>query len=198
MNDQYLDWYKRLKIKYPIVTEEEWQILDKITKFKVIKKGDSFLTYGKVAHYAAFVVSGQFAFAIIDDEGNEKFVRFSFADDLLSNCESYYRLTPSAIKIVALENSVIRRINLNRLRPLYDLHMCISTVNLQIYQDIIEQNVEHQYILSLKSPVKRYRFLLEKRPNLLKRISLTNIARYLYVSREALSRARLSILTNNR
>jgi CRP-like cAMP-binding protein len=196
MNNQYADWYERLKVKYPIVTEEEWDMLDNITKVKVIKKGDSFLAYGKVALYAAFIVSGHFAFAIVDDEGNEKFVRFAFADDLLSNCESYYRRAPSAIRIFALEDSVIRRVNLNRLRPLYDVHMCISTVNLQIYQEIIEQNVEHQYILSLKSPVKRYRFLLEKRPNLLKRISLTNIARYLYISREALSRARLSIIGN--
>lgn len=195
MSTRYAEWYGRLREKYPIVTDEEWVMLDSITKVKVIKKGESFLNYGKIATYASFVISGQFAFAITDDEGNEKFVRFAFADDLLSNCESYYRMAPSAIRIVALEDSVVKRINLNRLRPLYDLHICISTVNLQIYQEIIEQNVEHQYILSLKSPVKRYRFLLERRPNLLRKISLTNIARYLYISREALSRARLA-LTN--
>lgn len=193
MRSDYAGWYDRLKTKYPIVTDDEWQTLDKITKIKKIRKGESFLNYGKVAMYASFVVSGQFAFAIMDDEGNEKFVRFAFADDLLSNCESYYRLAPSTVRIVALEDSVIKRINLNQLRPLYDVHMCISTVNLQIYQDIIEQNVEHQYLLSLKSPVKRYRFLLEKRPHLLRNISLTNIARYLYISREALSRARLAL-----
>lgn len=193
MSAHNAEWYDRLKEKYPIVTEEEWGMLDKISRVRIIKKGESFLSYGKVANYASFVVSGQFAFAITDDEGNEKFVRFAFANDLLSNCESYYRMTPSAIRIVALEDAVVKRINLNRLRPLYDLHRCISQVNLQIYQEIIEQNVEHQYILSLKSPVKRYRFLLEKRPNLLRKISLSNIARYLYISREALSRARMAL-----
>lgn len=186
-------WLERLRVKYPIVTDDEWAILNKIAKTRVIKKGDSFLGYGNIAEYACFVVSGKFAYSIIDDEGIEKYVRFAFSDDLLSNCESYYRSAPSAIRIVALEDSVIKRINLNRLRPLYDIHMCISTVNLQIYQEIIEQNIEHQYILSLKSPIKRYRFLLEKRPNLLRSLSLTNIAKYLYVSREALSRARMSI-----
>ena len=186
-------WLERLRLKYPIVTEEEWTMLNKIAKTKVIRKGDSFLDYGEIAYHASFVASGKFAYAILDDQGNEKYVRFSFSDDLLSNCESYYRSRPSAIRIVALEDSIVKRINLNRLRPLYDIHMCISAVNLEIYQQIIEQSVEHQYILSLKTPVQRYRFLMEKRPSLLRSLSLTNIAKYLYISREALSRARMSI-----
>lgn len=194
MKNNTPDWYHRLKEKYPIVSDAEWALLDKMTKVKTIKKGESFLRYGKIARYAAFVVSGQFAFTIIDDEGNEKIIRFGFADDFLANCESYYRMAASAVAITALEDAVIRRINIKQLQPLYDLHMSLSAVNLQIYQELAEQTFEHQYILSLKSPVKRYQFLLKHRPAIIKKISLTNIARYLYVSREALSRARLLLL----
>ncbi len=194
MKNNSPDWYLPLKSKYPIVSDAEWALLDKLTKVKTIKKGESFLRYGKVARYAAFVMSGQFAFTIIDDDGNEKIIRFSFSDDFLANCESYYKMAPSAISITALEDSAIRRINIKQLQPLYDLHMSLSAVNLQIYQEVAEQTFEHQYILSLKSPVKRYQFLLKHRPTIIKKISLTNIAKYLYVSREAISRARLLIL----
>lgn len=190
-------WYLRLKEKYPIVTDVEWTLLDKLSKVKVIKKGESFLTHGKIARYAAFVVTGQFAFTIIDDEGNEKIIRFAFGDDFLANCESYYKMAPSAVSIVALEDSEIRKINIKQLQPLYDLHMCIANVNLQIYQEMAEQTFEHQYILSLKSPARRYQFLLKHRPVIIRKISLTNIARYLYVSREALSRARLYLLNRS-
>lgn len=188
------DWYLSLKAKYPTVTDEEWMLLHKLAKTKVIKKGESFLPLGKVARYAAFVVSGQFAFTIVDDEGNEKIIKFGFANDFLANCESFYQKAPSAINIVALEDAVICKFSIKQLQPLYDLHMCIADVNLKIYQEAAEQTFEHQYMLSLKNPIKRYKFLMEKRPEIIKRISIKNIAKYLYVSREAISRARLYLL----
>lgn len=197
MEHKQNDWSVSLKEKYPIVSADEWKLLDEITVPKKIKKGESFLSYGKIARYAAFVISGKFAFSIFDDEGNEKIIRFAFADDFLANCESYYQKKGSAITITALEDSVIRRINIKTISPLYDLHMSLSRVNLQIFQEIAEKDLEHQYILSLKSPIKRYKFLLKHRPAIIKKISITSIAKYLYVSREALSRARLSLINKN-
>jgi len=198
MNQTLPAWYDRLMKKYPVVTAAEWQLLDSIATVKHIKKGDSFLRYGKVARYSAFVISGLFKFSIIDDEGNEKIVKFGFADDFLANCESYNKKAPSAISITAMEDAVVLRINIKKLQPLYDLHMNLLHVNLQLFQEILEQQSEHQYILSLKSPLQRYKFLLERRPAIIQKISLTNIARYLYTSREALSRARLFLLNRTR
>lgn len=191
-------WYDQLMKKYPVVTLAEWQLLDSIATIKHIKKGDAFLRYGKVARYAAFVISGMFKFAIFDEEGNEKIVKFSFPDDFLANCESYNKKAPSALSIVAVEDAVVLKINIKKIQPLYALHMNLLHVNLQLFQELLEQQAEHQYILSLKSPLQRYKFLLEKRPAIIQKISLTNIARYLYTSREAVSRARLLLLNRTR
>ena len=189
-----LPWYHRLREKYPIVTEDEWRLLDVMAGVKHIKKGDSFLKYGKVARFSAFVISGSFKYTILDEDAQEKIIKFAFIDDFLANCESYNKKAPSAVSIVALEDSIILRINIKKLQPLYSLHMNLLHVNLQLYQEISEQQSEHQYLLSLKSPLQRYRYLMERRPAIIQKISLTNIARYLYISREALSRARLSLL----
>ncbi|MGN8057679.1 Crp/Fnr family transcriptional regulator [Pedobacter sp. 22163] len=197
MKQSLSNWYNRLTVKYPIVSDHEWELLDSMTKKKVIKKGESFLHHGRVARYAAFVCSGQFKFTIDDEDGNEKIIRFAFEDDFIANCESFYSKSPSAIRITAIEDSEIRRFSIKKLQPLYDLHMSIASVNLDIYQDLAEKTFEHQYLLSLKSPVKRYKYLLENRPLIIKKISLTNIARYLYVSREAISRARLFLLNKS-
>ncbi|QEM13399.1 MULTISPECIES: Crp/Fnr family transcriptional regulator [Mucilaginibacter] len=187
-------WYGQLKKKYPIVTDQEWQLLHSMAVVKHIKKGDSFLKYGKVARFSAFVISGLFKFSILDDDGNEKIIKFGFPDDFLANCESYNKKAPSAVSITALEDAVILKINIKKMQPLYDLHINLLHVNLQLYQEILEQQSEHEHILSLKSPARRYRYLLERRPAIIQKISLTNIARYLYISREALSRARLYLL----
>lgn len=191
---QELPWHQRLKKKYPIVTEDEWRMLEVMASVKHIKKGEPFLKYGKVARFSAFVISGSFKYTIMDDDSQEKIIKFAFADDFLANCESYNKKEPSAVSIVALEDAMILRINIKKLQPLYSLHMNLLHVNLQLYQEISEQQSEHQYLLSLKSPLQRYRYLMERRPAIIQKISLTNIARYLYISREALSRARLSLL----
>lgn len=191
-------YYQGLIKKYPQVTTEEWQLLDSIATVKHIRKGESFLRYGRVARFSAFVLSGQFKFSLLDEEGNERIVKFSFTDDFLANCESYHKKAPSNISIIAMEDATILRINIKKLQPLYDLHMNLLQVNLQLYQELLEQQSEHQYILSLKSPLQRYRFLVEHRPAIIQKISLTNIARYLYISREAVSRARIILSARSR
>ncbi|WP_245901732.1 Crp/Fnr family transcriptional regulator [Chitinophaga ginsengisoli] len=171
----------------------EWHLLDQLATVRHIKKGEHFLRVGKVARYAAFILSGHFKYNFTGDDGSEKILKFGFMDDFLTNCQSFNNNKPSYLNITALEDSVILRFNINNVRPLYDLHSSILHVNLQVYQHIMEEQEEHQYILSLKSPLERYRFLMRHRPAIIQKISLTNIARYLFTSREALSRARIMV-----
>lgn len=189
-------YYQRLIKKYPHVSAEEWHLLDQLATVRHIRKGDHFLRAGKVARYAAFVLSGHFKYSFTGDDNSEKILQFGFTDGFLTNCQSFNSNTPSYLDITALEDSVVLRFNINNVRPLYDLHCSILHVNLQVYQSIMDEQAEHQYILSLKSPLERYRFLLRNRPAIIQKISLTNIARYLFTSREALSRARVMLTKN--
>ncbi len=184
-------YYKRLEKKYPQVSVAEWLLLDELATVRHIRKGEHFLRSGKVARYAAFVLSGQFKYSFTGDDENEKILKFGFTDDFLTDCQSFNSNKPSYLNITALEDAVILRFNINKVRPLYHLHNSILHVNIQVYQGIMEEQAEHQLILSLKSPLERYRFLVRHRPAIIQKISLTNIARYLFTSREALSRARL-------
>jgi len=191
MKNELPVWYKQLMQKYPIVTLEEWKLLHTMASVKHIKKGEPLLRYGYVARHAAFVISGMFKFSILDDVGDEKIVKFGFQNDFLANCESYNKKAPSALSIIAVEDAVVLHINIKRIQPLYNLHMNLLRVNVQLCEELMAQQSEHQHILSLRSPLQRYKFLMEHRPIIIQKISLTNIARYLYISREALSRARL-------
>lgn len=182
--------------RYPHVSVAEWQLLDQLATVRHIRKGEHFLRAGKVARYAAFVLSGQFKYSFTGDDDSEKILKFSFTDDFLTNCLSFNSNTPSSLNITALEDAVILRFNINKVQPLYELHSSILHVNIQVYKDIMEEQAEHEYILSLKSPLARYRFLLRHRPAIIQKISLTNIARYLFTSREALSRARVLAMKN--
>jgi len=191
MKNELPAWYNQLMEKYPIVTLEEWKLLHAMSSVKHIKKGEPLLRYGYVARHAAFVIAGMFKFSILDDGGDEKIVKFGFPNDFLANCESYNKKAPSAVSIIAVEDAVVLRINIKRIQPLYNLHMNLFRINIQLCEELMAQQSEHQQILSLRSPLQRYKFLMEHRPIIIQKISLTNIARYLYTSREALSRAKL-------
>ncbi len=191
MKNELPAWYDQLREKYPIITLEEWELLHSIARVKHIKKGEPLLRHGYVARHAAFVISGMFKFSILDDAGDEKIVKFGFQNDFLANCESYNKKAPSAVSIIAVEDAMLLRINIKRIQPLYNLHINLFRINIQLCEELMAQQSEHQQILSLRSPLQRYKFLLEHRPMIIQKISLTNIARYLYTSREALSRAKL-------
>jgi len=184
-------YYQRLIKRYPQISEVEWHLLDQLATVRHIRKGERFLSVGRVARYAAFVLSGEFKYNFTGDDGSEKILKFGFPDDFLTNCLSFNNNKPSYLNITALEDAVILRFSINKVQPLYELHCSILHVNLQVYRSIMEEQAEHQYILSLKSPLERYRFLMRHRPSIIQKISLTNIAKYLFTSREALSRARV-------
>lgn len=196
MTNELAPYYQQLMKKYPMVELSDWLLLDKLSAVKQLKKGDSFLRVGQVCRQSAFLLSGQFKFSIHDEEGTEKIVKFGLPDDFLTNCESYNNKTPSQVSIIALEDSVLLKMSIKKARPLFRGPLNFLQANL--YQALLEQQSEHQFILALKSPLQRYKFLLERRPEIIRAISLTNIARYLYISREAVSRARLYLLDQSR
>jgi CRP-like cAMP-binding protein len=56
---------------------------------------------------------------------------------------------------------------------------------------------EHMALLLKYTPEERYRYMLEHRPGLLQRLSVTNLAQYLDISRETLSRIRSKMLAES-
>jgi hypothetical protein len=54
----------------------------------------------------------------------------------------------------------------------------------------MQQHEEHLKILSLSNPIARYQYIMKNHPKLIQKVTMTDLAKYLYVSREALSRAR--------
>ena len=58
---------------------------DQLATVRHIRKGEHFLRIGKVARYAAFVLSGQFKYSFIGDDGSEKILKFGFMDDFLKS-----------------------------------------------------------------------------------------------------------------
>lgn len=93
-------------------------------------------------------------------------------------------LTPSTIILYPLEKMV----KIFKQEPDL-LQLCVD-----LSQQIIQKKQEHNNILTLTTPLERYSYLLKHRNKWISDISVTNIAQYLHLSRETVSRVRNKIL----
>ena len=140
------------------------------------------------------MLNGLFKQTFTDIDDNERNLNFYFSGDLLCNCESYKNNKPSVSATTAIENAVVIVVSNDELYHLKNTEIGIALWALAVSQLIMQRQAEHLQIISLKNPFERYHFLLRNKPDMIAKISGTELARYLYISRETLSRARFKML----
>ena len=99
---------------------------------------------------------------------------------------------PSKNYIQATENSKIATISLLEIHNLMKINPCFSMLNALIANLTVSTN--HIVTLKLKSPDKRYKELLSKNPDWINRFPQMQIASYLGITPETLSRVRARII----
>lgn len=182
----YETLFRLLDDFYPLSDELKEAITEKL-QFKKFKKKEFVLKEGEICDYLYFIEEGFFKSFNLKD-GKEITQWFMRANDFIISVSSFYKRTKSYEYIQALEDSAVHFIHYN------DLQI--------IYKNFPEFNItgriltEHYYILSeerlfglrkLKAE-ERYLFLLDTHPEIIRKASRTDIASYLGISLETLSR----------
>jgi hypothetical protein len=166
-------------------------ILADATFLKIKRNAKVILNARNFVNKKVFVVAGHFKHSYIQEDGAEKILSFGFTGDYL--IEPFKGLEDSPIETIFQAMSDAELL-------LFDLHNKASTsylslrVGLDISNFAMKQLAEHLYILGLRSPYEKYKYLLEHKPEILNNIALTEVSKYLHTSREALSRARIHYL----
>jgi CRP-like cAMP-binding protein len=171
------------------LSEESWQILfDCLTEQK-FKKGDNLLNVGEICQSIFFISSG-LCKSSFNQEGKEINTAFYFENDFATNIKSLTTGTKSEYEIIAYENLVTIRFEKAKLLDAYRKSQEIEAFGRKLLEIIIFKQEEHSNSFKLLTPQQRYENLLLTQPNFSQRVSLTQIASYLGISRETLSRIR--------
>lgn len=178
--------------KYVSLTAAEQQAILSLNLFRSLKKGTILLKEGQKSSESYFVIKGCIrCYYIID--GEEKTTAFyTEMDALTPNCVINQK--PSDYFISCVEDSILTVSNLemeaeiNSKFPKFEL-MC---------RKLSEELLAKQQIdfdeFKTSSPERRYLNLLEKRPDLLQRVPQHQLASYLGIQPQSLSRLRARIL----
>lgn len=193
-----------MSVQMLITHLESFIPLDPIEKAEVasqfvhhsIKRKQKLLTAGEICKDYFFVVSGCFRMFGVDDKGFEHNIQFAAENDWIADIGSFYSQKISQLNIESLEISSVLRIHQ---QDLFELFTTIPKLN-----RIFKVMIEHKYI-ELQNRVlqnfsstaeQRYLAFLEQYPNLKNRLPNTQIASYLGITPEFLSKIRKELRDN--
>lgn len=145
---------------------------------------------GIICRHYSFVVKGCFRMYGIDDKGKEHNIQFAAENDWITDIGSFYSDKPSKLYIEAIEPSVILQIEK---LDLYFLYISIPKISI-IFKVIIENKfveLQNRVLQNISSTAQqRYLSFLEQYSNLALRLPNTQIASYLGITPEFLSKIR--------
>ncbi|MCA0446129.1 MAG: cyclic nucleotide-binding domain-containing protein [Bacteroidetes bacterium] len=178
--------------KYISLTEDEKNAIVSLDIFRSFKKGTTLLGEGQKSKDSYFVLKGCIRVYYIID-GEEKTTAFyTEMDALTPHC--VINNTPSGYFISCVENSLLLISNadmeteVNNKFPKFDTMCKLFSAEL-----LVKQQMDFDEFKT-SSPEQRYLNLLQKRPDLIQRVPQHQLASYLGIKPQSLSRLRARIL----
>jgi CRP-like cAMP-binding protein len=172
------------------LTNEEFTLATRFFVPKKIRKKQFLLQAGDICKYIAFVSQGCLRSYSVDDKGEEHIVQFAIEDWWISDLESFLTHRRATCNIDALEDSEVFLIDKASLDKLYNaVPKCERffrllfeggyTAALTRISDSISSSAEDRYLHFLKTY-----------PQLVQRVPQSQIASYLGITPQSLSRIR--------
>jgi CRP-like cAMP-binding protein len=177
-----------LKLIFPNLEGESLKAFAKHTSYLKSTKGTKLISEGKRHSYFYFILKGVVK-AYYSKELREVCMWFAFDNEAIGTITTYEGL-PSKETVELLEDSELIKFNIEKIKELTRTDLSISNL---INDLIIEHTLcieERLYQLQFITSEERYKVLLETTPKIVQKVSITDIASYLGVSRETLSRIR--------
>lgn len=156
---------------------------------KQVPKGTNLLSEGQVCT-SIYLVEQGYLRSYYNRDGNEINNRFSFEYSFATNLKSLRTGTASELCMQAAEPCVVREFGKQELLALYAQSPEIESFGRTLLEHLLIEQEEQATFFRLYSPAERYQYLVVHRPQMLQRVSLSQLSSYLGVSRETLSRIR--------
>ena len=162
-------------------------------KLQTIKKKDFLLRQGNVFKYEGFVVSGCFRVFTLDEKGNENTLYFAAKDWWLMDIDSFMNQTDSNLNIQALEDSEVLLISRTDKLALYESLPILEKLFRVMSQKALIAWQRRLINSHCKTAKERYFDFLKTYPNIASKVTDKQIASYLGITHEFLSKIKKNI-----
>jgi CRP-like cAMP-binding protein len=189
--ETYLNNLNQTIESYFPISETSWKLIENITEFQTLKKGETLLQNGEIAKNLHFIAKGILRAFITDQQGNFYNKNLFFENSFAGSKVSLMLHTPSNFTIEALENCVLININYKKYIELINQNDDLKNFYIaHLEKKWIVEKEQREVALVMQNATERYVELLEKHPDIAARIPLLHIASHLGITPTQLSRIR--------
>lgn len=190
MEDKLLKYFQRIM---PLSKEEIEAIVETMT-IKQFKKGTVLLKEGQISTEVYFVLEGCVRqFYLVD--GDEKTNNFFTEEQWVISMQSFGQQKPSDHFLDCCMDSSLVVGNREKEEYLYKRFPKLETVSRKVMMKVFAEQQEIMSTYTTDTPEQRYVKLLKSRPDLFQKIPQYQIASYVGVKPESLSRIRKRLLS---
>ncbi|WP_034044503.1 Crp/Fnr family transcriptional regulator [Wocania ichthyoenteri] len=178
--------------KYTKITNELEDAITKSTFIESFKKGTILLKEGDISNECYFLLKGCIRSYIIEN-GEEKTIEF-YTEEQVVTPSNYGKSTPSNYYLECMEDVIVSIGNPKLEKETFQKYPQLESLSRVIGEIIMAKNQDTFAQFKISSPEERYLNILKKRPDLIQRVPQHQIASYLGIKAESLSRIKKRII----
>ena len=152
-------------------------------------KGELLLKHGQICKTIFFVEKGYLR-TFLDKDGTEINTAFTIEGSFTTDLKSLRQDSAADTSIIAGETAAVYEFDKDKLLALYQTSAAIESFGRNLLEQLLITQEEHTNLFRLHSPAERYGHIVNNSPEMLQRVSLSQLASYLGIARETLSRIR--------
>ena len=175
--------------QYCHLSDEALEDVKKVAKIKYFKKGELLSKEGEFSDELYYIAKGG-ARAYYLYDGKTVTDWFAFENDFISSIVSFFLDVPSQHQIEMLEDCTMMVLTRGEVDMLCDAHHDFERLGRLSVTKTMMQLQQRFVSIQFKSSRERYESLLEKFPKIEQRAPLGDIASYIGITQETLSRIR--------
>lgn len=170
------------------ITDDEIYFLDSVFIEKKYFKNEIVVKKNQICNDIFFIDIGVLKTYFIDENNKEAINGIAIDNNFCTSVSSFVNQTPSSEIIKALEDTILITISFSDFKELINRYPVYKDIYVKILEDYLTFMTWRIESVMLMDSVERYKTLMKIFPKLFLRVSNHDIAKYLGMSPETLSR----------
>lgn len=192
MQQKLINYFSKIT---PLSAEEAETITSSMT-VKTYRKGDIVLREGQYSNDTYFVLEGCIRqYKVID--GNEITTNFFTEEQWIISFDTVENKSPSKYYLVCVEDTSVVVGNEQKSQEIFKQFPNLEKISLKIMETVFMEYQSYMTNYITDKPEQRYLKLLQSRPDIFQRVPQYDIASYIGVKPESLSRIRKKLVKKN-